>query len=339
MKNKILIICGPTATGKTKLGIQLAKKFNGEIVSADSRQVYKGMDIGTGKDIGRAKWEGRSGPPASASPQAMRAGKWMMDGVPVWMLDVASPDQKFSVALYVELAGQVIGDIWRRGKLPIIVGGTGFYIKGLVDGIETLGVEPDWELREKLKDKKTEELKNILQDVWPQHFLEMNESDKNNSRRLIRAIEIRMVQNPTSPRLRGAGKKSSLTDDVLMIGLTAPKEILYQRIDQRVDERVKMGAEKEVRNILKNGYGWENSVLGTTPGYMEWQTFFENQTSLEEAVTRWKFDEHSCARRQMTWFKKDKRLNWFDITHQNVDKEIEKLVSLWYNRSQDAKKN
>ena len=132
---KLLIICGPTATGKTKLGIKLAKKFNGEIVSADSRQVYKGMDIGTGKEV--------------------EDGKWVVDEIPIWLLDIVNPDYRFNVADYKKCADVVLDDIWKQGKLPILVGGTGFYIKAVIDGIGTMGVPPDWELRKILSAKDT----------------------------------------------------------------------------------------------------------------------------------------------------------------------------------------
>ena len=145
--NKLLIICGPTATGKTSLGIKLARKFNGEIVSADSRQVYKGMDVATGKDLP----VGSKYQVSSIKYQKIRAGYYLFEGIPVWMLDVVEPNQEFSVAQYIDLGQKVMVDIWRRKKAPIVVGGTGFYIKGLIDGIETLGVEPNWELRNRLE--------------------------------------------------------------------------------------------------------------------------------------------------------------------------------------------
>jgi len=297
-KNKLLIICGPTATGKTRLGVDLAKKFNGEIVSADSRQVYQGMDIGTGKDV--------------------------VTGVKIWLLDLVKPDYRFNVADFKKQADVVLADICKRGKLPIVVGGTGFYIKALTEGIESIGVKPDWELRNKLQGCKISELQRILEDYSPERSQKMNESDKQNPRRLIRAIEIaRNYQLPITNR-------QSLKLDALFIGLSAPNKILYQRIDQRVNERVKNGMAEEIKGLLAKGYTWENSALGVTLAYKEWQEYFEGKKTKEEIIQKWQFDEHDYARRQMTWFKKNKKINWFEITEKSWQTEVEKKVESWY---------
>ncbi len=307
-KNKrLLVICGPTATGKTALGIKLAKKFGRELISADSRQVYRGMDIGTGKD----------------HPQKIR----------IYLIDVVNPNEPFNVAQYVAMAAKVIKDIWKRGQLPILVGGTGFYIKALVDGIETIGLPPDWALREKLERKTLAQLQQLLQKVDPRRWQRMNQSDRNNPRRLIRAIEIASK----SQRFRSTFKMES----VLFVGLTAPNKILYQRIDQRVDERVKQGVLEEIKSLLVQGYSWDNSVLGETIGYREFKLFFDGKINLEVAIQRWKFAEHSYARRQLTWFKKALRQAqgvWFDITKKGFEEEVEKLIKTWYSKN-DAKEN
>lgn len=319
MMKKLLVICGPTATGKTQLGIDLAKKFSaqggGEIISADSRQVYKGMDIGTGKDL-----------PA-------------LDGVPVWMLNIVKPDQEFSVAHYIESARRVIEDVWKRNKLPIIVGGTGFYIKGLVDGIETLGIEPDWELREQLSNLSREQLSSKLRDLDLAKWQNMNESDRQNPRRLVRAIEVALQQTTiNSPRGEAGNQQTTkrTKTDTIFIGLAAPLRILYQKINERVEKRVKMGMEKEIKNLLDMGYSFENSVLGATIAYQEWQPYLEGKADKEEVIRKWKFAEHAYARRQLTWFKKDKRVNWFDITTQAWNNEVEKLVSVWLTKKKNA---
>lgn len=299
--NKILVIVGPTAIGKTGLGIKLAHQFKGEIISADSRQVYKGMDIITGKDL---------------------SGE-----VKTWLLDVVTPDQKFSVADYYELAWKAIEDIWSRGKLPIVVGGTGFYIKALIEGIGTLGIKPDWELRKKLADYSINELTNYLKKVDFKKWRLMNESDRKNPRRIVRAIEVAL-------KLKTENLKQNTNNyyeiDKLMIGLTAPNEILYQRIDQRVEERANAGAEEEIKKLLDKGYTWENSVLGQTIGYCEWQEYFEGKASPETVIQKWKFAEHDYARRQMTWFRKNQGINWFDITSVGWQERVEKLVKDWY---------
>lgn len=303
--DKLLVICGPTATGKTALATALCSSLNGEIVSADSRQVYIGMDIGTGKDL----------PKSSKLP---------------WLLDVVRPDQKFSVADYVRLATGVIKDITRRKKLPIMVGGTGFYIKGVIDGIETLGISPDWGLRKRLGDKDIWALNKELQKLDIERWDKMNESDRKNPRRLIRAIEVatKLKSQKSNPKIQ----KKTRIDSLLVVGLTAPLKTLYKMIDRRVDERVKMGQEEEIRKLLEMGYTWQNSVLGTTLGYREWQSFFEGKVAKEEVIQRWKFAEHNYARRQMTWFKRDRRIHWFDITKQRWQNELSQLVLSWYNR-------
>jgi tRNA dimethylallyltransferase len=320
--NKLLVICGPTATGKTGLGIKLAKKYNGELVSADSRQVYQGMDIITGKD----------------RPKETR----------IWLYDVAEPNQKFSVADYYDLAWKAINDIWKRGKLPILVGGTGFYLKAVLEGIGTMGIGPDWKLRSKLSNYQINELQIYLKKMDRKRWERMNESDRKNPRRLIRAIEIAMQVKSSHSKGIPTGKLKVQSDnskfksfDKLLIGLTAPLGVLYKRIDERVEERVKMGAEKELKRLIEKGYHWDNSVLGTTIGYQEWRDFFEGKASKEEVIQRWKYDEHKLARRQMTWFKKVLRHpstplrvkaqgKWFEIDKEGWQEEVEKLVGSWY---------
>ncbi len=324
--NKILVLCGPTATGKTDLGIELAKELDGEIVSADSRQVYKGMDVGTGKDLPKNSKFKIQNSKLQFKSQKYDVGYYLFNDVPVWLLDIVKPGYQFTVADYIECANLVINNIWKRGKLPILVGGTGFYIKGVVDGIETLGVEPDWELREKLKNEKTEKLKDILGELDPQKLAGMNESDINNPRRLIRAIEIEKSSNnqipAVNPRLN--------LDNILMIGLAAPYEIIYERINKRVKKRIREGLIEETKRLINNGYSWDNSVLGTTIGYREWKPYFENKETKEDAMKCWEYDEHSYARRQMTWFKRDNRINWIDITQNNRKDNLENIVKKWY---------
>jgi len=340
---KLLVICGPTGVGKTSLAIQLAKKFNGEIVSADSRQVYKGMDIVTGKDLAKnsrfhlvSRWNLIN----------LHVGFYEVDEVKVWLYDIVKPDYRFSVADYKECADSVIEDILNRGKLPIIVGGTGFYIRALLEGVGTMGVKPDWKLREKLQRCKVSELQRMLEETCPERMRGMNESDRKNPRRLIRAIEVANwkleVGSGKVDREVGSEKQrshlslhhpvshfSSLTS-VLFVGLKAPFKDLYERIDQRVEERVKEGAEDEVHELLSKGYAWENSVLGTTIGYRELKEFLEGKTTKEDTVQKWKFAEHNYCRRQITWFKKNPGINWFDITLENWADKVEKLVRTWY---------
>lgn len=329
-KNKVLVICGPTAAGKTSLAVGLGKQFKGELISADSRQVYKGMDIGTGKDLPKNAEFRIKNKELGVKERNYTLGHYFFDDIPVWLLDIVKPGYRFSVADYVKCANVVIQDIWQRGKLPILVGGTGFYIKAVIGGIGSLGVEPDWELRRELEKYSLIELQKRLKKLAPERFQKMNQSDQQNPRRLIRAIEIALA----------GGQKSdvhSLKADILMIGLKAGYKILYQRIDKRVKARIKRGIKKEIEALLRS-YTFDNSVLGTTLGYQEWRPFFEKKETEDEVIQKWKFAEHAYARRQMTWFRKalrraqdkNKKIIWFDITKRSFEKKIAKRVREWY---------
>ena len=306
---KLFIICGPTATGKTELGVRLARKFNGEMVSADSRQVYKGMDIGTGKDLS------------------------VYGDVPVHMLDVASPKKSFSVAQYSELASKALRDIWSRGKLPILVGGTGLYIKALVDGIGTLNIPPSEQLRKEYDGKTVSELFGILAALNPKKARSINESDRKNPRRLIRAIEI-VKWNIEY----GIANVEENKKDILMIGLSASPEVLRQKIDIRINGWVKEGAQDEVKKLIAEGMSWNSQAINAI-GYREWKPYFEGKSDKrsltlrdkEKVISEWKKNEWRYAKRQLTWFKKDKRVNWFSIEDPNWVQSVEKKVRQWYN--------
>lgn len=325
--NKLLVICGPTAVGKTALGIKLAKKFAGELVSADSRQVYKGMDIGTGKDL----------PPNSRfTPinQALKTpargknyclGYYLFDSIPVWLLDVVKPNYWFTAADYLHCTRLALKNILKRKKLPILVGGTGLYIKALVEGIDAIGIPPNWELRKKLENKDLKTLQEQFKTLNPQGWKKMTPSDRKNQRRLIRAIEIAQSQTPKTIN------RQPSTANHLGIVLTAPYQILYPRIDSRVEKRVNQGVVTEIEELLKKGFSWNNSALGKTIGYQEFQPLFEEKESLAEVVQKWKYAEHAYARRQKTWFKKafSSQSAWFDISQKGVGKKIEAKVKDW----------
>jgi tRNA dimethylallyltransferase len=315
MKKSLLVICGPTATGKTSLGLDLAQKLNGEIVSADSRQVYRGMDIGTGKDVAGAPFHIS----CLISPISnLKLGYYLVEKVPIWLYDLVEPDYPFNVADYVKVARRVIKDIWQRRKLPILVGGTGLYIKALVEGLETLGIPPNQPLRKKLERLSLEKLAKNLKDLDPAKWTRMNQSDRQNPRRLTRAIEI--AKKSLSAKGRSSSGRKLAADKILYIGLTASKKFLYQRINTRVKKRVKQGIKKEIKLLLKKGYHWQNSVLGETLGYQEWQSFFKRKETEEEVIQKWQFHEHAYARRQLTWLKKNKQINWLDIEKKDSSK-------------------
>lgn len=294
---KLLVICGPTASGKTCLGVKLARKFRGELISADSRQVYQEMDIGTGKDLPLP--------------------------VPVWGLDLVRPNQKFSVAHWLKFVHKTISALWEKGKLPIVVGGTGFWIKALITGIDSIGIPPNWKLRRRLSRLPIKKLRELLEKTSPGRLNKMNKSDRSNPRRLTRAIEI-------SKGLK-TGDWNLQIDDLLIIGLKAENQFLYQRIDQRVKKRIEQGIEKEVKGLLKKGYSWDLEAM-TATGYQEWQDYFKKKISYKQVIARWKSNEHAYARRQMTFFKKMKGINWFEIDNKNWEKKIVKFVRNWYDR-------
>lgn len=307
---KLLVICGPTATGKTALAVKLAKKLGGEIISADSRQVYKGMDIGTGKGL----------PVADAK---------------VWGYDLVDPKKDFSVANYVRFARKTLREAGRRMKLPILVGGTGLYIQGVVDGIPTANVAKNENLRKNLIGKSPEELFEILAQQDPVKAASLNASDKKNPRRLIRAIEVAQWKLDSGG---GFVKTPALTNySTLFIGLSAPKEDLFKKIDMRVDDRVLKGVEKEIKKLLSAGTSWDDQAMSSL-GYRQWRGFFEGTKNKNEAILQWKKEEKKYARRQITWFKRDRRIKWFDISKPHWSDDVEKLAQKWYS-SQNAKKN
>lgn len=315
----LLIISGPTATGKTGLGLELAQKFNGELVSADSRQVYTGLDIVTGKDL----------PPSinyELSTISWRNRKlkfYLIDGVKVWLYDIVNPNEEFNVSFWKECADLVIKDIRSRGKLPIIVGGTGLYLKSLTQNLDKINIVPNHQLRKELSGKSVEYLQDKLSRLNPEASAYLNSSDRKNPRRLIRAIEIALQSSP-SIRLEGdlpaqAGKGGEL----LNISLTAPKDYLNTRIDRRVEDRLKLGAVTEITSLFSK-YSPSLSCFSAS-GYRAY--------SQPDFVSRWKILEHQYARRQLTWFKKQPRMNWFDITNPEWKSHVFVLVDNWYNNS------
>lgn len=318
---KILIITGPTAVGKTRLGSTLAQKFDGDILSADSRQVYKGMDIVTGKDL-----------PLNVKRKTLN-GKldyWETpEGVRIWLVDLIEPQESFSVSQWMQTAKKVLERLRQDEKLPIIIGATGFYIKALIDGIETIDIPPDQDLRKELAGKKANELYEMLNTLDRQRAQGMNESDRKNPRRLIRAIEVALQKANSIPATR------SVKADFLILGLTAPKEILFKRIDDRVEQRMREGAVDEARRLLEKGVSWDKeSMTGT--GYRQLRGFTEGKMTLKQAEEKWKIAEHKDAKKQMAWFKKDPRVNWTNVTEPGWQEKVEKQVKDWYSKETNA---
>lgn len=324
--NKLLLIVGTTATGKTSLGIKLAKKFSAEILAADSRQVYKYMDIGTGKDLPRGSEIQKS----DLISLGKYLGYYFIEGIKLWGYDVVDPDEEFSVAHFVKIARTVIRDIWRRQKLPIVVGGTGLYTKALTEPIETIHIPPDEKLRKKLGKQSLKRLQATLKKLNPDRFRVMNRSDRRNTRRLIRAIEVGLHRQNQSPFKEAIVKAG---DAVLWIGLKAPREVLYKRIDLRVDQRVRQGAEEEIKALIKSGFTFSLPAMSAL-GYRQWKPYLDKQATRDEVIASWKLEEHAYARRQLTWFAKNKKIHWYDITKPKLVAKVEHQVDQWYSGAQ-----
>lgn len=311
---KVLAILGPTSTGKTDVGLYFAKIFGGEVVSCDSRQVYKGLDWGTGKLPG-------------GEVDVEKGDKyWKMDGVKVWMLDVSAPTLRYDVAQYVKEASGIVREISNREKLPIVVGGTGLYFRGLVNGMSRLDVPNDGRIRGELEKMEVSNLQKKLQHLSPTLWESLNDSDRKNKRRLVRKIEISMyggyIWDQDFP---------GLANDfyILKVGLRAPKEYLDKRIDERLKKRIDLGLIEEGYKLLNEGVSLERMrELGLE--YAALADLLAGKTNKEEMIEVLKVKIHQYAKRQMTWFKKESGISWFDITQDNWMDQLEKYISKWY---------
>lgn len=307
-KKKLLVILGPTATGKTDLALNLARKFNGELVACDSRQVYRGLDIGTGKMPGSGKWEVRR-----------EKKRWEVGGIKIWLYDVADPKKQYTVYTYVKDANKVIDEILKRKKLPIVVGGSGLYLRALLEGLPNLAIPINKKLRQEMEYLSIDDLQKRLQQISPEKWEKMNNSDRQNSRRLVRAIEL------TGVNLK-FGKVQNF--DALKIGLTAPRDSLYKRIDERVLARIKQGMIDEAKKLHQKGLSLKRMrnlglEYGVLADYLDGKIKNDLATVLQNKI-------HGFLRRQLTWFKKEKNVIWFNIEDRFFKKQVEEMISKWY---------
>ncbi|MDP6387720.1 MAG: tRNA (adenosine(37)-N6)-dimethylallyltransferase MiaA [Candidatus Pacebacteria bacterium] len=287
---KIIVILGPTATGKSDLAVKLAKKFDGEIISADSRQVYRGLDIGSGKIT-----------------------KKEMGGVPHYLIDIANPKRKFSVAQYKKLADKKITEIHKIRKTPFIVGGTGFYIQAIVDNLILPEVKPNYKLRRQLERKSAKELFIILKKLDKDRAQEI---ERDNPRRLIRAIEIARELGKV-PKLKIKPKYATF-----QVGLKLPEKKLYEKIHKRLLKRMKNGMLSEARRLRRRGLAWKRlEALGLEYRYMA--LYLQDIINEKEMLSKIETGSQRFAKRQMRWFKRDPRINWFSP---NESRKIEKKV-------------
>ncbi|MBI2123999.1 MAG: tRNA (adenosine(37)-N6)-dimethylallyltransferase MiaA [Candidatus Wildermuthbacteria bacterium] len=288
---KLIVILGPTASGKSELAVQLAKKFNGEIISADSRQVYKGLDIGSGKIT-----------------------KKEMGGIPHHLLSIVSPKKRFTVAQYRCCAIDAIATIAQQGKLPILVGGSPLYIYSVVDGWVIPEVKPNAKLRKQLERLSVQQLLKKLQKLDSERARTI---EQKNPRRLIRALEIIMTTGKPVPQFQ----KHPLPHPVLFLGIKKSKEELKKLIAQRLAKRFKQGMIKEIENLHNQGLSWKRlEELGLEYRFIA--QYLQKKFSLMEMKKKLQKAVEDFSRRQMTWFKKDQRIHWIKTL-----KEAESLIS------------
>jgi tRNA dimethylallyltransferase len=282
---KLIVITGPTATGKTKLAASLAKKYDGELINADSRQVYKYLDIVTGKD------------------------KKDID-IPIHLYDIVDPRKTFSAFDWVALALKTINYLKSRRKLPIIVGGSYFYLKNLLYSTETAGVPADWILRKSLAAASIHELQDKLKKINKKLYLGLSNAERNNPQRLIRKIEIYSSRSP-KPRII-TGLKIPISQ-VKFIGLNFKnKEDLRKSIEKRVRERIKQGAVEEVRGLLSRGYKVTDPGLSAN-ACLEIAQFIVGEITQDELIEKWVTLEMQYAKRQMTFMKTDENIKWKSV--------------------------
>ncbi|ATA59633.1 tRNA (adenosine(37)-N6)-dimethylallyltransferase MiaA [Geobacillus stearothermophilus] len=289
MAEKVVVIVGPTAVGKTRLGIALAKKLGGEIISGDSMQIYKGMDIGTAK----------------VKPDEM-------DGIPHHLLDIKEPCEPFSVVEFQRLCRALIADISARGRLPIIVGGTGLYIQAAIYDYQFSDAPSDEAYRRALRqlaaEQGVEALHRQLEAVDPESAARIH---PRNVRRVIRALEVyHSTGKPFSEWQRGQQKQ--LLYEAAIIGLTAERSVLYRRINERVDQMIAEGLVDEARALYDRGFRDCQAVQAI--GYKELYDYFDGRVSLEEAIEQLKQNSRRYAKRQLTWFRNQMPVEWFDMT-------------------------
>jgi tRNA dimethylallyltransferase len=300
-KQKLLVIIGPTAVGKTKLSIELAKRFNGEIISGDSMQIYRGMDIGTAK-----------------------IKKNEMGGIPHHLLDIRDPEEKFSVAEFQQLVRSKISEIAKKGKLPMIVGGTGLYIQSVLYDYQFSDAPADEgfrkELEEKVKERGSQILHQELVEIDPESASHIH---PNNARRVIRALEIYHCTGKTMSEYQEK-QQPDLLYDTALVGLTMERELLYERINLRVEMMLEEGLLDEVKRLYQQNLRDCQSIQAI--GYKEIYEYLDGLVTLEQAVDQLKQNSRRYAKRQFTWFKNKMDVKWFDMTDvMNFSKKIKEI--------------
>lgn len=314
LKQKLLVIIGPTAVGKTKLSVAMAKRFNGEIISGDSMQIYRGMDIGTAK-----------------------IRKDEMEGIPHHLIDIKEPNESFSVAEFQQLVREEIAGIAGRGKLPIIAGGTGLYIQSVIYDYRFSDVSGDEKLRQELEQRAKEigheALHQELRKVDPISAATIH---PNNVRRVIRALEIYYQAGKPRNEFENIGPADILYN-AAVVGLTMDREQLYQRINARVDSMMEEGLLEEVKQLYQLGLRNCQSIQAI--GYKEIYQYLDGEISLETAVEKLKQNSRRYAKRQLTWFRNKMEVKWFDLTNVNDLSKKEMEISQYIEGKLQVKSN
>ncbi|SEF47017.1 tRNA dimethylallyltransferase [Caloramator fervidus] len=304
MKKNIVIIAGPTASGKTAIGIEVAKRINGEVVSADSMQIYKYMDIGSAKPT-----------------------KEEMQGIPHHMIDIIDPKQEFSVALYREMAVKCIDDIIDRGKVPIVVGGTGLYINSLTYPLDFTETAKDEEYRKYLQklaeEKGNKYVHEMLKEVDPESYERLHVNDL---KRIIRALEVYKNTGKPISEFQKESKKKEIDYNIAYIGLIMDREKLYERINKRVDKMFEQGLIEEVKRLKEMGYTRDMiSMQGI--GYKEVFDYLDGYLTLDEVKDIIKQNTRRYAKRQLTWFRREDRIRWFNLDeYNNIDEVVDDII-------------
>lgn len=312
MKPKLLVILGTTSTGKTDLGLNLAKKLNGEIISADSRQVYKFLDLGTGKLPGKCetleKFENH----------------WKIDDIKIWMYDILNPEKRFNLYEYIIKANKQINEISKSKKLPIVVGGTGLYIRSLLEGITNFGIEENEELRKELELLSIEEIQKRIN---PETLKKLNESEQKNKRRLMRLVEL--SSEKSKPETYVGLEKNF---NILKIGLKTDRKIIREKIKHRLISRISDGMIEESKKLLEKKILTFKRMeeLGLEYKYLAKYLKGDIKTK-EQLIEILSLKIGQFAKRQETWFKKEKNVNWIDISEKKFLEKVEKQILDWYN--------
>lgn len=295
---KLVIITGPTGIGKTEISLKLAKKYKGEIISSDSMQIYKKLDIGTAKlDLSKTT-------------------------IPHYMIDVVEADENFSVAEFKNKSKKIISDINERGGIPFVVGGTGLYINSLVYNLDFTETEADYQYRNELNKILEKDGSEVLYNKLLDLNSDMAEKiHKNNGQRIIRALEILKNGNEKGNNFRQENKDYNL----VYIGLNMDRERLYDRINDRVDKMINLGLVEEVKGLLNDGID-KNSQSLKAIGYKEVISYLDNEIDYDEMIELIKKNSRHYAKRQLTWFRRDDRIKWFDRESENLLEDIENYI-------------